>query len=167
MSGSSAPAAPAADWRMPSRVRSFRIYSGQNSLSPTRAPNPLLYKWSPKHPLEANHWWVNAEALCGDLQDVILTAGYSVIDSDGVLVISEWCLTDCGRWAGFWLEGGTPGLTYKIRLHLTFAASRASWAGDVMIQVAALGPVPVPDPGLITNNGDIVLLGGIPFPTGA
>jgi hypothetical protein len=159
------PALSSAAWQ-PSKIRQFRIYSGLNSYSPESATRPALYKWSPKHPLEENAWWVDASGLCKDIDDTIQQVGYSVLCGDGRLFVDTWGLSECQRWAGLWLRGGTPNTPYRIRVHLTFKSSGAFWGGDVHLQVVALGAVPAPNPALITNNGDIVLLGGIPFPTG-
>jgi len=163
MSGSST--APA-DWPVPSAVRSIEIYPGGRRPRQGLASPNALPRWTPKHPLEENVWWVDASALCDDLRDVILSAGYAVVGGDGALSIESWCLSADARWAGFWLSGGTPGLEYQVRVHLSFTASRAAWGGDVLIPVSAVPSVPTPDPALVTNNGDILLLGGIPFPTG-
>ncbi|GAB0118704.1 hypothetical protein [Acidisoma sp. 7E03] len=164
MSGSSSAAVVGP---LPSTVRRFDIYPGGRRPGQGLAgPNAIAY-WTPKHPLEENFWWADASALCDDLSDVILSAGYAVIGGDGALSIDTWCLSPDARWAGFWLNGGTPGVEYQVRLHLSFTASRAAWGGDVLIPVSAVAPVPTPDPTLVTNNGDILLLGGIPFPTGA
>lgn len=155
------------DWCVPSALRGIEIYPGgrrpgQGLVGPNAIP-----RWTPKHPLDANFWWVNASAFCDDLQDVLLSAGYAVIGGDGALSIETWCLSADARWAGFWLSGGTPGLEYQVRLHLSFAASRAAWGGDVRLPVSALAPVPIPNPDYVTSDGDILLLGGVPFPTGA
>jgi hypothetical protein len=146
---------------MPSRVRSFRIYSGQNSLSPTRAPNPLLYKWSPKHPLETGSWWADASGWCQDIGDTLLAPPASVMSpaDDSLMVVASTISTD-GLWAGFLLAGGIAGTEYTITLRLIGKTTGVSWAGGVRLQCTAPAPALPAPAGLATMNRSLLTIGG-------
>jgi hypothetical protein len=134
MSGSSAPAASAADWRVPSRVRGFRIYSGQNSLSPTRAPNPLLYKWPPKHPLDIEWWWVNATGWCEDIGDIINSFAASdvlISGGDGALSLVGTSISADGNQVGMRWIGGTSGQIYTVTVMLRGSQGADAEAFDI------------------------------------
>jgi hypothetical protein len=151
----------------PSKICVVRIYPG--SAGPNQGlitPNTqsILY-WPPKHPLDSDWWWVDATWLCNDLYDTIAQVGCALVSGDTAMTIPATAVSNDGLQAGFKLCQGTPGTAYTVRAHLTFTQG-ARWAGDIGVTVSAQAPVPTPDPTLVTNNQDIVLLGGIPFPTG-
>jgi hypothetical protein len=153
---------------VPSTVRTIRLYAGgagpNAGLVSPDGPN-LMPRWPAKHPLDNDFYWVNATGLCHDLQDTIAQAGVSIVLGDSSLQVPMVAISTDGLQAGFMLEQGTPGLIYIVRAHLTFTQG-TSYAEDIRLQVRAHGPIPPPIPAFVTNNGDILTLGGLPFPSG-
>jgi hypothetical protein len=150
---------------IPSAVRTVRIYSGAQMLA-TRGISPAVpYRWSLKHPLDADWWWVDATGYCSDASTTILQIGASIVSGDTSLSIAATYQTADGLYAGIQLAGGTAATSYTVRVKITFASgAMESW--DISIPMQNVPAPPTPNLSLVTNNHDIVLLGGIPFPTG-
>ncbi len=151
---------------LPSQVRVVRIYAGTNLSAPRGLRSAVCLRWPPKHPLDSDWYWIDATGLCEDLRGTIVQVGCSIVGGDGALTVPATTIACNGTQAGFRLCRGTPGVPYSVRAHLTFSQGTRV-AQDISVQVAALAAVPTPNPTYVTNNQDIVLLGGIPFPTGA
>jgi hypothetical protein len=134
---------------------------------PIRAGGASPILWGIKHPLDSDYWWVDATLFCNDLGDTIGQAGRSIVAGDGALTIPSVAISSDGMKAGFKLCQGTSGVSYVVRTHLTFLETAERVTFDLLLQVISPYPVPVPDPTIVTNNQDVVLLGGVPFPSGA
>jgi hypothetical protein len=149
----------------PSQVRVVQVYSTAPTLELSGITAINLLSWPVKHPLDADWYWVNATGLCQDLNDTIAQVGVAVVTGDDCLMIPMVAISDDDLQAGFMITQGTPGVTYTVRAHLTFTQG-TMFAVDILLPVNAHAPVPLPNPAFVTNNDDIMLLGGIPFPTG-
>lgn len=153
---------------IPSAIRTVRIYSGAQMLA-TRGISPVVpYRWTPKHPLAVDWWWVDVTGWLtdpvGTVWDTIGQIATPTTLPDPALSIDQTIISADGMQAGIHLLGGTPGASPAIRIVLTTAATAQQWAGDIVLPIDNVAAVVTNPPNDGTLHGSVVTIGGLTYP---
>jgi hypothetical protein len=128
---------------IPSAVRTVRIYSGAQMLA-TRGISPVApYRWTPKHPLDVDWWWVDATGWCADIGDVLgafTTGDVAFSGGDGGMSIIATTKSTDNLQAGIRFIGGTSGVAYSVTVTLRGSLGADTEAIDIAFPCSGLLP---------------------------
>jgi hypothetical protein len=105
--------------------------------------------WSPRHPLDANWYFIDATKWCADIDDTIalfIANDVSVSGPDQTLSVIATGVVTGGLIVGMRFSGGTSGSTYTITALLNGATGAQSEAFDISLPVLGTMPAQVGKP---------------------
>ena len=123
----------------PSQVRVVRIYAVPDALSLRGGGGSFGMYWPAQNPLSSEWSWIDASGWCLDAGDTVGEVAWQVVAGDGALMVLDSGVAAGGLFAGLLITGGTPGISYIIRILLTGAFTGQQIALDVTLPITASG----------------------------